>query len=152
MHHLLAVAPDPSSIAAMMTLYLNELTPAGPSVYPQLALYWRDPDRMPYLIRVADRDVGFVLVRRHPGTVFHELAEFYVVPAWRRHGIGRVAAQAVFDRYPGWWHLQILDDNTGAQAFWRRVIEGAVHEQRRVAASGRAFTMLQFQRDASGTQ
>ena len=144
----LAVAPDARAIAAMMSPYLSELTPDGPVEYPELARYWSDPDRIAYLIRDDARDVGFVLVRRHPQTPSHELAEFYIAPAWRRRGIGTSAARAVFARHPGWWHLQILADNAAAQAFWRGVMPPVMHAVERHAANGRAFTLLRFRWDA----
>jgi len=140
-------APDASPIAAMMTAYLRELTTDGPFEYPQLARYWSDPDRVAYLIRDEARDVGFVLVRRHPETSSCELAEFYVMPGWRRRGIGSVAARAVFARHPGWWHLQILANNAAAQAFWRSVMPPVAQAMQQHAANGRAFTLLHFRWD-----
>lgn len=140
----LVVAPQAAAIRDMMAPYLRELTTGGLTVYPQLGLYWEDADRIPYLVRVAGEDAGFALVRRHPCTDFREMAEFYIAPAHRRQGVGRMAAQVLFARYPGWWHLQILDGNTGAQAFWRRVIPGPVRESAQRSAQGRRFTVLQF--------
>jgi predicted acetyltransferase len=141
-------APDSSIIAAMMPAYLRELTPDGPFEYPQLARYWDDPGRYAYLIRAGAHDAGFVLVRHHPETAAHELAEFYVAPPWRRRGLGHAAAIAAFARHPGRWHLQILADNHAAQAFWRGVVPALVHEERRLAANGRAYSLLLFRWEA----
>ncbi|MGH2892901.1 MAG: hypothetical protein ACRDPM_06490, partial [Solirubrobacteraceae bacterium] len=73
----LVLASRSSSIQAMMAPYLHELVPDGPPVYPHLRLYWEDGDRSPYLVRVAEHDAGFALVRHHAATGFHEMAEFY---------------------------------------------------------------------------
>jgi predicted acetyltransferase len=140
----LVIAPRASSIRAMMGPYLDELTPDGVAVYPRLGLYWHDRDRLPYLMRVGGEDAGFALVRHHVDSGFHEMAEFYVTPAYRRLGIGRHAARTLFARHPGWWHLQVLDDNAPAQAFWAAVIPPPVHAVRRQATNGRRFTVLQF--------
>jgi predicted acetyltransferase len=140
----LVVAPQSGAIRAMMTPYLEELTTGGLTVYPRLALYWQDADRTPYLVRVGAEDAGFALVRRHAATDFREMAEFYIAPAWRRQGIGREAALALFGRQPGWWHLQILETNTAAQAFWRRVIPVPVRESAQRGTNGRRFSVLQF--------
>jgi predicted acetyltransferase len=140
----LVVASQSLAIRAMMAPYLDELTTGGLTVYPRLALYWEDADRIPYLVRLEGADAGFALVRRHPETGFHEMAEFYIAPAYRHQGIGREAAQALFARHSGWWHLQILDHNAGAQAFWRRVIPGPLRESAQRAANGRRFTVIQF--------
>jgi predicted acetyltransferase len=140
----LVVATRPSSIRAMMTPYLYELTPQALPVYPRLGLYWEDRNRLPYLIRVGGDDAGFALVRHHADTGFHEMAEFYVAPEHRRQGIGRAAARALLDRHPGWWHLQVLDDNAPAQAFWRDVMPPPVHAVHRQSSNGRRFTVMQF--------
>lgn len=140
----LVVAAQSGPIRAMMTPYLEELTTGGLTVYPRLALYWQDADRIPYLVRIGTDDVGFALVRRHSATDFHEMAEFYIAPGWRRQGIGAQAARALFARHPGWWHLQILEANLGAQAFWRRVITVPMRESAQRGSTGRRFTVLQF--------
>jgi len=147
MHDPLVVAPHARAVASMMPAYLHELTSDGPLEYPHLARYWDDPDRIPYLIRDDGREVGFVLVRHHAQTSSHELAEFYLAPAWRRRGLGSAAARAVFDRHPGWWHLQILAENAAAQAFWRTLMPPVVNALQRHAANGRAFTLLHFRWD-----
>jgi predicted acetyltransferase len=144
MNATVVAAPDPASIGTMMTPYLRELTPAGPSIYPRLAAYWQDRDRFPYVIRAEAHDVGFALVRAHMDARLLEMAEFYVARAWRRRGIGRHAVQVLFARHPGFWHLQILEDNAAARSFWRSVVPQPVDETRHVAASGRRFVVMQF--------
>jgi predicted acetyltransferase len=141
----LLIAPRAAPIREMMAPYLTELVPGGLPDYPHLSLYWHDRARLPYLIRVADDDVGFALVRDHDDTGYHEMAEFYVRPRFRREGIGRAAAAMLFARHAGRWHLQVLDDNAPAQAFWASVIPTPVHREHRVAANGRRFSVMQFE-------
>jgi predicted acetyltransferase len=140
----LVVASQSAAISAMMAPYLDELTTGRLKVYPRLSLYWEDDDRIPYLVRLDGRDVGFALVREHRVADFREMAEFYIAPAYRRRGFGRDAARSLFARHPGWWHLQILDSNTGAQTFWRRALPAPLRESARRAADGRRFTVIQF--------
>ena len=128
----------------MMAPYLHELTTGGLTVYPRLSLYWEDSDRTPYLVRVGGEDAGFALVRRHAVTDFHEMAEFYIAPRHRRRGWDARPRTRCSRAIPGWWHLQILESNTGAQAFWRQVIGGPVRESAQKAVNGRRFTVLQF--------
>jgi predicted acetyltransferase len=149
---VVVAAPDPVSIGAMMTSYLLELTPGAPTVYPRLELYWEDPDRLPYLIRVGARDVGFALVRDHMEARLHEMAEFFVEREWRRHGVGRHAVLALLARHPGFWHLQILEDNAVARAFWRSVVPPPADETRHVATNGRRFVVMQFRADGAAFQ
>jgi predicted acetyltransferase len=143
-HVHLVAAPDASAIAAMMPEYLRELACDGPVDYPQLGRYWVDRERYPYLIRVGARLAGFVLVRWHPELCAHELAEFYVMPRFRRRGVGSIAARTAFARHPGAWYLQILAGNAPAQAFWRGLAPPSAHADERRAANGRGYTLLLF--------
>ena len=56
-----------------------------------------------------------------PGVRFR-LAEFFILKRYRRTGVGRQAARALFDRFRGRWQLSILARNAPAIAFWRRVL------------------------------
>jgi predicted acetyltransferase len=129
-----------------MQLYLYDFTElGGPSIgedgrftYFYLDTYWRQEGRHPFLIRVDGALAGFALVtdRRlfEPGEDGHELAEFFVMRAYRRHGVGRAAARQVFERFPGRWWVGELASNRPAIAFWRRVIgevtQGRYDEER----------------------
>jgi len=54
----------------------------------------------------------------------HDLAEFFVLRAYRRRGVGATAARQLFDRFPGRWEVRELAENAPAIASWRRVIDG----------------------------
>lgn len=94
--------------------------------YRYLNLYWIEPSRHPFLIRVDGKLAGFVLVREgsaltgDPGV--RDIAEFFVLRKYRRHGIGTRAAVCVFDRFPGAWEVRQIAANAGGRAFWRRTI------------------------------
>jgi len=141
---LLIRAEQPAAIAAMMGAYLHELVPGTPPDYPQFSRWWHDAARVPYMIRVAGEDAGFALVRRHGPPTVHELAEFTVLPRFRRTGVGRAAAAELFERHPGAWWLQVLDDNAPACRFWQAVAPPPVRRVPRCSASGRAYSILQF--------
>jgi predicted acetyltransferase len=92
---------------------------------PHLDSYWREPDRIPLLLRVEGHLVGFALLNAvaHSGRpVERSMAEFFVVRKHRRSGVGTVAAQTVFGRYPGRWEVAVARRNTGALEFWRTTI------------------------------
>lgn len=87
--------------------------------------YWIEPERHPFLIKVADRLAGFVLVRdikSDDQAVTHSIAEFFVMRKYRRRGVGRHVATMIFDRFPGRWLVCQEETNRPAQVFWRRVI------------------------------
>lgn len=92
-----------------------------------LTPYFRDETKHPFLLRVEDKIAGFALVSARskitgkPG-VF-DMTEFFVLRRFRRHGVGRAAAFAAFDRFGGPWEVRQREDNPNATAFWRRTID-----------------------------
>ncbi|SDH83701.1 GNAT family N-acetyltransferase [Pseudomonas panipatensis] len=108
-------------LTAMLPDYLRELG-VGVSDYPYLALYWVEADRYPYLLLADGRVAGFALVRNLDLPERFEMAEFYVIPALRRRGVGRSAVRALFARHPGEWALSVLASNPRALAFWLSLV------------------------------
>jgi predicted acetyltransferase len=93
--------------------------------YARLASYWQEDGRVALLLRVEGHLAGFALLNRHGHArpdVERNMAEFFVVRKHRRGGIGRAAVDAIFARYPGLWETAVARRNTGALAFWRKVI------------------------------
>jgi len=92
--------------------------------YKYLDHYWTEEDRHPFLIYADGKLAGFVLVNRRGllGSEARVIAEFFVLRAYRRRGVGEEAARQVFDRLPGKWEVAQMACNAGAQAFWKKVI------------------------------
>jgi predicted acetyltransferase len=118
-----------------------------------LASYWHGPDaskRFPFLLRADGKLAGFALVHRIAADpVTHDMGEFFVLRKYRRAGLGRHVACALFDRFAGLWEVRQLPSNSAAQAFWRRTIGDYTHgafteEQRFFAAHGREFVVQRF--------
>lgn len=88
--------------------------------YLYLDAYWTEPDRFPYLIWADDELAGLALLR----TLQEELtvAEFLVLPKFRRRSVGTRAARALFELRPGRWRITEVPGNSAATAFWRRAI------------------------------
>ena len=84
------------------------------------------PARHAFLLRIGGEPAGFsVIDERSPlrgGSPHHYIAEFFVLRKFRRGGYGEAMARAVFDHFPGAWHVLQVPKNTPAQRFWRRVI------------------------------
>ncbi len=84
---------------------------------PPLELLW---------IRREGRVAGFVFLRPcshldgDPGV--SDMAQFFVLRAHRRAGVGRTAAALAFARRPGRWEVRETASNLPAQRFWRRTI------------------------------
>ena len=91
-----------------------------------LANWWGTADHIPLLIRMHGKLAGFVLLNAttHSGAAAdRNIAEFFVARKYRRQGVGRATAHALFSRYPGRWEAAVMRANSGARAFWQRTIE-----------------------------
>jgi predicted acetyltransferase len=106
--------------------------------YRYLDHYWTDPDRHPYLITIGGRIAGMALVREG---VPHSMAEFLVMPRYRRAGVGRFAAQRLFEFLPGPWRVREMAGNDAALAFWRAVIPRPFTEEQDEHGTAQLFTM-----------
>ncbi len=103
----------------------GEVDETGCFPYLYLDLYWREPGRLPFLIRAGGRIAGFVLVNQwfasgQPGD--HCVAEFFILRKYRRAGLGTAAARGLFTMLPGVWEVPIAHYNAAAQRFWRHAL------------------------------
>lgn len=94
--------------------------------YRDLPLYWLEPNRHPFLVRMDGKLAGFVLVKRASGisgnaTVW-DMAEFFVVHRYRRRGIGTKIAHEVWRQFPGQWEVRVMQSNHSALHFGERAI------------------------------
>jgi len=119
----------------LLELYVEELSGIfsveggadGRFGYDKLPLYWTDPDAHHAFLILADSHVaGFVLATRGSpaGDMATDLdvAEFFVLPAYRRSGVGRRAAIALWDQLPGRWVVRVSEANGAGLHFWADVI------------------------------
>jgi predicted acetyltransferase len=93
---------------------------------PPLDAYWTDPRCHAFLIRVDEKLAGFALVQERSYLTGDEavcdMAEFFVMRRYRRHGIGARVAGWLFDRFRGLWEVRQKAENHAATEFWRRAI------------------------------
>ena len=70
--------------------------------YPWFDAYFVEPQREAYFIREQEsrKLLGFAMVRLHEDGR-HSIAEFLVIPKYRRRGIGTQAAKACFALHSG---------------------------------------------------
>ncbi len=119
--------------------YLSDLATLNTGTFPVLGEYGhREPDLLarwfaddrshPLLILKDEYPAGFALIVRPPATpqarpvVDHRMSEFFVLRKFRRLGVGRDAANLIFNRFAGQWEVTEYLRNAGAVSFWRRVI------------------------------
>lgn len=104
-----------------------ELGPDGRFGYARLPLYWTEPAvRHAFLIKCGSRVAGFALATRgSPASddpTDLDVAEFFVLRAYRRAGVGRQAAFALWDSLPGQWVVRVSEANRAGLPFWRDAI------------------------------
>ena len=132
---LIAATADQEPILAnLLELYCHDfseitalhLNSSGRFGYAPLPLYWQESGRYPFLVKVNNNLSGFVLVKK--GSEISgdqdvwDIAEFFIVRGYRRHGIGMRAAHDVWKKFPGYWEIRVLPENQGGEAFWKRAI------------------------------
>jgi len=127
---IVAVPPaEKLALAAMLAAYVREMQTvigiaSGAGDYPYFDLYWDEPEsRWPFWLRTGQANAGFALVRRDDSGRY-QMAEFYVVPSLRRHGVGIAAARRLIALHRGRWRITQRAQNAVATAFWRRVLNG----------------------------
>jgi predicted acetyltransferase len=146
-------------LADLLELYSRELGPLfglelrknGRFGYANLPLYWTDPLRYPFLVRVDGELAGFALVCRTPGLRGDEevwdMAEFFVMPEFRKQGIGTRIAHEVWRGFPGAWQIRVLRANQAALHFWQRAAKAYAPDQIETEdfnRNGKAWVLLTF--------
>jgi predicted acetyltransferase len=120
--------------------------------YKSLPLYWSEPARHPFLVRMDGKWAGLVFVKRGSevsgSEAIWDMAEFFIVRAYRRRGVGTQTAHEIFKRFPGLWEVRVMPSNVSACRFWARAISsftgGATHPAR-VKRDARLWELYSFQ-------
>lgn len=93
---------------------------------PPLTRYWTEEHRYPFLIEVQGHRAGFVLIQKQSRITGSkdtwDIAEFFVMRAYRQQGVGTRVAIELFERYRGRWEIRQVPTNQSATRFWRRVL------------------------------
>ena len=51
-----------------------------------------------------------------------DVAEFFILRGYRRHGVGMRVAHELWRRFPGHWEVRVTERNRAAHTFWIRAI------------------------------
>ena len=111
-----------------------ETSPSGKNVanedgsfdYKYFDNYFTDEDRDAYLIKSKTGELmGFVMINQYLQKVKtgHSIAEFLVLPRFRRNGVGSEVAKRCFAMHPGNWEVGPADGSDSAYSFWKAVID-----------------------------
>ena len=105
----------------------NEMKEDGTYEYKYFENYFVDKDRDAFFIREpgSDKILGFVMINTYVQKVKsgHSIAEFLVLPSFRRNGIGKSMAKTCFDMYKGDWEVSPSRGSELAYKFWKNVID-----------------------------
>lgn len=127
----------------LLQYMLFETSPSGKNVanedgsfdYKYFDDYFTDNDRDAYLIRSETGELmGFVMINQYFQKVKtgHSIAEFLVLPRFRRNGVGSEVAKRCFAMYPGNWEVGPADGSESAYKFWKAVIDEITGEENRL--------------------
>lgn len=104
----------------------NKINEKGIFEYKWFDNYFIDKDRFAYFIKQNNNILGFVMINSNL-KVKHDcpaqtIAEFLILPQYRKKHIGKIVAYKVFDTYSGEWEVEPMDNNAGAYEFWKKII------------------------------
>lgn len=127
---------EKAELRAELNLYLiahaDLVDPArvhgDPTEQPHFDAYWSEAGRRPFWIVGDGAQAGFVLINRYSPSGLGcdaAVAEFCILPPFRRAGVGLAGAHAAFALIAGQWELQVHRATPGAMAFWPRAIATA---------------------------
>lgn len=118
--------PDDPVLQRLLQYYeaeFSSITHKKPNAFGLFALDTAlDEEHFVYVARYADIPCGFNIIHAKANDEF-EVNEFYVVPVYRRGGLGRALATHVFDLHRGSWEIKQIQGAEQARVFWRKTIQ-----------------------------
>lgn len=128
-----ALIEEKQVLSNLMQLYLFELNKYNNSdlnndgffEYEYFNSYWDESSRYPFLFYYSEKLAGFVLVNSY-SVLNHEntksIAEFFVLPIYRKMNIGKYVAFKIFNMFPSNWQVCEMTRNKPAIDFWRKIV------------------------------
>ena len=106
---------------------LNEMTEEAIFEYKYFDLYFTEDNRYAFFIKEQETDklLGFVMINKNMQKFEdgHSIAEYLVIPKYRRNKIGKKIAFEIFNKYPGNWEVKPSYNSEKAYLFWKNTIE-----------------------------
>lgn len=103
----------------------NELTEHANFDYKWFDNYFTDNDREAYFIKNDKTYLGFVMINENLkfNNTGKSIAEFLIIPQYRRKHIGKKVAIEIFEKYKGYWEIEPIKNSNEAYSFWEKTIE-----------------------------
>ena len=100
----------------------SSLTQKVPNASGIFELYTYPGDSIQcYILTIDDIPAGLAAVSLQDKNSY-EMCEFYVVPYFRKNGIGKNFAHKLWQMYPGNWEIKQIIQAQYATLFWRKTI------------------------------
>ncbi len=105
----------------------NEMNENAIFEYKYFDKYFEDNTRDAFIVRDIENSkiLGFVMINTYVQKVKsgHSIAEFMIVPKYRREKIGSKVAVECFNLYKGDWEVSPSFESRSAYLFWKSVID-----------------------------
>ena len=105
----------------------NEMNNEAIFEYKWFDSYFQDNNREAYIIKEQETNkiLGFAMVNQYmqKSKDGHSIAEFMIVPKYRRLKIGKRVAIELFNMHKGNWEVKPSYGSVVALAFWKSVID-----------------------------
>ena len=149
---IIAVGRDEKEVLRnLMEKYDYELSQYGGDDVNKLGLYgfdyldnyWQeDAKRHAFFIQVDRRLAGFAMIISDyfyldDRKTDYVMSDFFVMYKYRNEGVGKYAANYIFDMFRGTWQLNTIEKNTVSVNFWKKVIGGYTNEKYEVLPNGK---------------
>lgn len=104
----------------------NKINDNGLFEYRWFDNYFTDNDRYCFFIKEESNNniLGFVMINSHM-KIYDKgfsVAEFLVLPQYRRHHIGKKAIFEILNELKGNWEIEPIDNSDEAYGFWNSIV------------------------------
>ncbi len=106
---------------------LNEMNEEAIFEYKWFDNYFQDNNREAYFVKEysSNKLLGFAMVSQYmqKNQEGHSIAEFMIIPKYRRLKIGKRVAIEIFNMHKGIWEVKPSYGSKSAFDFWKKVID-----------------------------
>lgn len=87
--------------------------------------YFKESSRKVYLVRVYDDIAGFILLNQVTANESSDwnVGEFFILGQYQGEGIGKQAAEKIWQLHTGKWEVSVIPENQSALTFWENTID-----------------------------
>lgn len=114
----------------------NEMNDEAIFEYKYFDSYFTENDRDAFFVREQETNklLGFVMINTFMQKCIdgHSIAEFMIIPKYRRNKFGKKVAFECFDMYKGNWEVSPSYGSDSAYNFWKKVIDEYTNDDNRL--------------------